>query len=289
MPSPTTIDLPIPTSWDEFENICADLLKCLWSDPYVVRNGRLGQRQHGVDIYGRPTYLKGQGSETAAAQCKRVEALTKEDIKAEIEQATEFKPPLEQYLLLTTLKRDARLQEYVRTQDWAINRVEILFWEELSLQISGFDKLLEKHFPEWFQTKTSKDDVIKKLVGAEPEDFDYDDSIGEYFYRTDINLRLIMNRPDGDEQFHESWVLKFEDPKAYKQEVYLEYNGKRIETFWFVYVDGTRYCIPYPKSANDLRISQLQYRLAGILNPPSIGYGIDHGLEVAGITVDPNL
>ena len=39
MPSPTTTDLPIPKSWDEFEDICADLLKRLWHDPYVVRHG----------------------------------------------------------------------------------------------------------------------------------------------------------------------------------------------------------------------------------------------------------
>ena len=107
MPSPTTTDLPIPKSWDEFEDICADLLKCMWRDPYVVRNGRSGQRQHGVDIYGKPVHLKGRDSETAGAQCKRVEALTEKDIKNEIEQATEFKPSLEEYLLLTTLKRDA--------------------------------------------------------------------------------------------------------------------------------------------------------------------------------------
>lgn len=286
MPSPTTTDLPKPKSWDEFEDICADLLKCMWSDPYVVRNGRSGQRQHGVDIYGKPVHLKGRGSETAGAQCKRVEALTEEDIKNEIEQATEFKPSLEEYLLLTTLKRDAGLQEYVRTQDWKISRVEILFWGDLSLQLSGSDELLKKHFPQWFQARTSIDDVIQMLLGAEPEDFDYDDSVGQYLYKSDIRLRLIMNRPDEMEPFEEPWVLKFQDPTSYKQEVYLEHNGTRIETFYFADVDGARYCIPYPKSANDLRISQLQYRLACILNGHM---GCDTGLSIAGITVDPNL
>ena len=288
MPSPTTTDLPIPKSWDEFEDICADLLKCMWSDPYVVRNGRSGQRQHGVDIYGKPVHfhLKGRGNETAGAQCKRVEALTEEDIKNEIEQATEFKPSLEEYLLLTTLKRDAGLQEYVRTQDWEINRVEILFWEDLSLQFSESDELLKKHFPLWFQTKTSIDDVIQMLLGAEPEDFDYDDSVGQYLYKRDIRLRLIMNRPDEMEPFEEPWVLKFQDSASHKQEVYLEYNGTRIETFYFAEVDGARYYIPYPKSAIDLRISQFQYRLTCILN----GYmECSTGLSIAGITVDPNL
>lgn len=287
MPSPTTTDLPIPNSWDEFEDICADLLKCMWSDPYVVRNGRSGQRQHGVDIYGKPVRLKGHGSETAGAQCKRVEALTEEEINSEIEQATGFKPPLEEYLILTTLRRDARLQEYIRTQeDWEINRVEILFWEDLSLQLSGSDELLMKHFPQWFQARTSIADIIQTLLGAEPEDFDYDDSVGQYLYKNDIRLRLIMNRPDEMEPFEEPWVLKFQDPVSYKQEVYLEYNGTKIETFYFAEIDGARYYIPYPKSAIDLRISQFQHRLTCILN----GYmGCDTGLSIAGITVDPNL
>ena len=288
MPSPTTTDLPIPKSWDEFEDICSDLLKCLWSDQYVVRNGRSGQKQHGVDIYGKPAHLKGRDSKTADAQCKRVEALTEEDIKNEIEQATEFKPSLEEYLLLTTLKRDASLQEYVRTQDWEINRVEILFWEDLSLQLSESDELLKKHFPLWFQTKTSKDDVLQMLFGADPKDFDYDDSIGQYLYKDDVNLRLIMNRPDEMESFYDPWVSNFPDRNGYKQEVYLEYNGKRIKKFWFVDVDNFHYCIPYPRSANDLRISPFQYHLARILNWP-FGYGIDQGLTIAGITVDSTL
>ena len=45
MPSPATTDLPIPKSWDEFEDICADLLKHRWGDPYVTRHGRPGQKQ----------------------------------------------------------------------------------------------------------------------------------------------------------------------------------------------------------------------------------------------------
>ena len=126
------------------------------------------------------------------------------------------------------------------------------------------------------------------LSGADPEDFDYDDSIGQYLYKDDVNLRLIMNRPDEMEPFYEPWVSNFPDPNGYKQEVYLEYNGKRIKKFWFVYVANFHYCIPYPRSANDLRISPFQYHLARILNWP-FGYEIEQGLTIAGITVDSTL
>ena len=289
MPSPTTTDLPIPKSWDELEDICADLLKRLWHDPYITRNGRSGQKQHGVDIYGKPIHLQGCGCGIAAAQCKRVVELTEGDIRNEIEQATGFNPKLEEYLILTTLKRDASLQKYVRTQAWPINRVEILFWEDLSLKLSDFDELLQKHFPGWFQTKTSKEDLIQRLSKADPEDFEYsesDDLICQYLYKADLGLRLIMDLSEEMESFEEPWVSNFQAKEGYKQAVYLKYNGALIETFWFVYVDGGRYCIPYPKSTNDRRISPFQYRLARILNQHTTGYGIDQGLEVAGITVD---
>ncbi len=59
MPNPPTTNLPRPKSWDEFEDICADVLKYLWKDPYTVRHGRSGQKQDGVDIYGQPEHLGG--------------------------------------------------------------------------------------------------------------------------------------------------------------------------------------------------------------------------------------
>lgn len=55
MPIIATSQLLPPESWEEFEDICADLFMLEWGDPAAVRHGRKGQRQHGVDIYGRPT------------------------------------------------------------------------------------------------------------------------------------------------------------------------------------------------------------------------------------------
>lgn len=289
MPSPATTDLPIPKSWDEFEDISADLLRRLWRDPYVNRHGRSGQKQFGVDIYGRPNHLKGQGSELAAAQCKRVETLTESDIDVEINQAANFTPKLEEYLLLTTLKRDASLQAHVRNSTWPIGRVEILFWDDISLQISQFDELLKKYFPRWFQSRISKNDIVQLLVDSIPDDFEYDDSIGQYLHKKDVSLRLQENRREEPRRFEEDWAQKFPDPNAYSQEVYLEYNGIRIETFWFTVVDGGRYVIPYPKSPIDLRISQFQYHLATILNINCYDLGLNYALNSAGITVDPTL
>jgi len=42
-----------PPSWDKFEEISADLFSRIWKDNQLVCYGRAGQRQHGVDIYGK--------------------------------------------------------------------------------------------------------------------------------------------------------------------------------------------------------------------------------------------
>jgi hypothetical protein len=286
MPSPSTTELPVPKSWDEFEDICSDLVSRKWRDPYVMRNGRSGQKQFGVDIIGRPVHLKGQGSGIAVAQCKRVQELKEADIATEIEACYSFQPLPEEYLILTTLPRDAKLQAFVRNAQWSIPRVEILFWDDLSLYLCEFDELLKKHFPRWFRSSTSKNDLVEFLVQSIPDDFEYDDSLGQYLHRHDVAVTLQLARPDELSPFEEAWVENFPDKHAYVQEVYLEYNGKRVETYFFADVDGARHLVPHPKSAADLRISRFQYHLARILNARINGNGIDHALKVAGIVVD---
>src|SRR5580658_595748 len=111
MPSPPTTDLPMPKSWDEFEDITADVLKGRWETPHVTRNGRSGQPQNGVDIYGRAKHLDGG---YAGAQCKRVDNISMTVIVGEVAKAETFKPPLKEYIIATTARRDAPLQEKIR-------------------------------------------------------------------------------------------------------------------------------------------------------------------------------
>jgi hypothetical protein len=59
MPNIPQTDLSPPQSWDEFEDIVADLYARLWGEPHVERYGRSGQAQQGVDIYSQPPHLDG--------------------------------------------------------------------------------------------------------------------------------------------------------------------------------------------------------------------------------------
>ena len=49
------IQLPPPANWQDFEDLCHRLWSSIWgTNPQ--KNGRQGQPQCGVDIYGMPPY-----------------------------------------------------------------------------------------------------------------------------------------------------------------------------------------------------------------------------------------
>lgn len=287
MPSPSTTNLPRPKSWDEFEDICADLLKRTWNDPDLVRNGRSGQPQHGVDCYGVPKYLDGAGTKKyAGAQCKNTDELTIEVVQKEVDKAKEFKPGLTEFFVMTTAPSDAKLQEAVRTQSWPFDRVHLKFWDDISLDLSGYDDLLQKHFPGWMKRTTTETQVLEMVLSSQPEDYRYDDGTGEFFHKSDVSLRIVFDRDEqADADFHESWVAKFPNPRGERQPVYIFYGQTRVMKVPCVYVDGARHIIPYPRSATALTINPFQYHIGLILNHHIQGYGFDFALKRAGITV----
>lgn len=78
MPTPSMARLPKLMDEKEFEKVVLDALKLRWKDPNASLNGRKGQAQDGVDIFGRPKWLSGS---FAGAQCKNSETLTISMIK----------------------------------------------------------------------------------------------------------------------------------------------------------------------------------------------------------------
>jgi len=140
-----------PKSWEQFEELCADLFQEAWQDPALVRHGRAGQRQHGVDIIAR------HGAQyPVGLQCKRrarwpVKKLTAAEIDKEVAAARKFYPPLESFYLLTTAVDDAPLQAHVR----AINKrhaakglfnVVLLGWSEIVRRATLREAVADKHF-----------------------------------------------------------------------------------------------------------------------------------------------
>ena len=103
MPTPATSKWPYPKHEDEWEDMALDALRIRWRDPDTRRNGRRGQRQHGVDIYGQPPGLDGY----AGGQCKNVAAPTFAMVQAEVAEAEKFRPPLKKFYFVAAAPRDA--------------------------------------------------------------------------------------------------------------------------------------------------------------------------------------
>jgi hypothetical protein len=151
MPTIASSELPVPKSWDEFEDICADLFGRIWNDHNIVRYGRMGQRQDGVDIRGQ---LPAGG--IAGVQCKKkrqwpVAELTTKDIDDEVAEALKFEPPLSEFTIATTAPNDGKLQAHVdvvteRLKTHGLFAVHLLGWNELSRRIADYPQLIEKHY-----------------------------------------------------------------------------------------------------------------------------------------------
>jgi len=112
MPALATIELPPPSDWNEFEDICADLFALTWNDQNAIRYGRQGQRQNGVDIRGRAV-----DGPIAGVQCKGKRQwpptkLTTREIDKQVAAALNFSPPLGQFTIVTTARDDAALQSH---------------------------------------------------------------------------------------------------------------------------------------------------------------------------------
>src|SRR5262249_18707370 len=151
MPIIATSQLLSPESWEEFEDICADLFMLDWGDPSAVRHGRKGQRQHGVDIYGHPTTAGHEGVQCKGKSVWPPAALTTTEITKEVNKAKKFSPPLCRFTIVTTANDDATVQAHARaiTERHAKRKlfsVHVLGWQELTRRIKTYDTLIEKYY-----------------------------------------------------------------------------------------------------------------------------------------------
>jgi len=128
-----------PENWQDFETLCKKLWGEIWDIPLKIKkNGRSGQSQSGVDVYGIP---KGENSYWGI-QCKGKDnytnaRLTKNEIENEIAKAKTFNPKLDVFIFATTMNKDVEIEEFVRLKDIESrenNSFEILLycWEDIA-------------------------------------------------------------------------------------------------------------------------------------------------------------
>ncbi|WP_440876154.1 hypothetical protein [Thalassotalea sp. PLHSN55] len=149
-----------PASWNDFESLCHMLWKEIWQDPNAQKNGRNGQAQNGVDIFGTPLYQE----EYEGVQCKDKNAqlgsiLTKKELLKECNNATNFLPKISRFTLAASCPNDAILQQEARLMNDEEEfpfKVNIWFWDEIEAEVRTRANLMDvfyKGFP--IETDTS--------------------------------------------------------------------------------------------------------------------------------------
>lgn len=163
-----------PKSWETFEDLCLALFKAIWSDPLAQKNGRRGQRQHGVDVFGS---AGGDGTTFFGVQCKGkdqglgVQATVRE-LEEELAKAEAWKPPLAHWTFATTAPTDAVLQEAARqlsAQRTAkgLFPVSVLGWGDVQALLVEHRGALKQFYPEVDSDLSSLIAELRAFSGGE--------------------------------------------------------------------------------------------------------------------------
>ena len=225
MPTYAGARMPPPDSWEEFENIVCSAAQNRWDNPNFALNGRNGQRQDGVDIYG--TDHNGQ---YVGIQCKNsTSQLAAKAILAEVVKARSFAPQLTYFFIATTMDSDVHLQRAVRkiSTDEKNNsgfQVGILSWPDIWADLVKDESRLFKHYP---QLKPAPSGVILrsptntftfpqdvKLFELFQKEIQHE-TVGYLLTNHDFNYPFLRAHSDPLFQFVEEWrspYLTFKDP-----------------------------------------------------------------------------
>lgn len=168
MPTRSTSVLPSPASWQEFEILVLAAAKLRWRSPNFYGNGRPGQKQQGIDVWGEPA----PGSRIGL-QCKNTvrRALALDTVNNEIANADEFTPALTEMYVATTAPRDATLQTAVRhlslaREQQGLFKVSVLFWEDISGDLASDQLVFAMHYPQFAPATPSPPTDDQVRLGA---------------------------------------------------------------------------------------------------------------------------
>jgi tetratricopeptide (TPR) repeat protein len=146
--------LPPPNEPAAFESICLDLFREVWGDPGAQKNGRSGQPQAGVDVFGK------DGGVPVGVQCKQKDGLlrsrlTVAELEREVGEARGFEPPLRRFILATSGPRDGKVQQRARELSAPGFEVEVWSWEEIWHELYPRRELLSRIRPVYWPMLSS--------------------------------------------------------------------------------------------------------------------------------------
>jgi tetratricopeptide (TPR) repeat protein len=152
----TSVEIPKPKDWQAFERHCRLLFEYSLHDAAVQNNGRSGQRQHGVDIFGK----RGGGiGPQVGVQCKGKSAdyggaVTDKELAAELEKTKKFRPELEEFIIVTTAPDDAKIQQAARLIEKKVRgegrnlSIQVWGWGRVQDEVNRFPEVIRAFHPD---------------------------------------------------------------------------------------------------------------------------------------------
>ncbi|MER8811252.1 PIN domain-containing protein [Mesorhizobium australicum] len=149
----TSIEIPKPGDFANFQRKCKVLFECVLNDPNVKEFGTAGQCQDGIDLLG---VRRSQALDHwVGIQCKLTEKekLKKGTVAEEAAKALSIKPPLNEFIVATTAKDDVAMdKEAAEFTDEQAKlgrdfRVSVWGWGTLETQILQHQRALDAFMP----------------------------------------------------------------------------------------------------------------------------------------------
>lgn len=169
--------IPPPKSWEKFEDLTRALFAAVWKSPLTQKNGRTGQKQHGVDVYGASEAIAGKNF---GVQCKGKNGgygakATTAEFDAELTKAENFKPALGHWAFATSAPNDGPLQEHARRvseqrQSEGRFPVVVIGWETFQALLSSHQAVIEEFYPEQAGDLPKIMEALRALPGADELD-----------------------------------------------------------------------------------------------------------------------
>jgi len=146
------LNLSYPSNWADFQDLCFQLWKEMWRDPDAHPNGRNGQAQNGVDIWGKNMF----DHDYSGVQCKGKNGnyqsqLTTNEIDSECKKAINFQPKLTSFIMATTSPRDVKVQQHCRNltiQCIYPFSVDTWSWDDIEDEVQCRPTIMERFYPE---------------------------------------------------------------------------------------------------------------------------------------------
>ena len=267
MSSLLNTQIPPPASWEKFEDMCRDLWRLLWNDPNAQKNGRQGQAQAGVDVYGQPD----GGSEWAGVQCKGKDnyaekTLTVKELRDEVDKAKKFTPPItKEYVMATTGLRDAKIQQVAReiTQQHkkeGLFPVHVWFWEDIKDKFAEYPELIKKYYPDLYATTIGNaqiEQILDKLTAQQESQNKILEDVQRIEQNGGIQIEAIISgalKSEYEEELNYSRDLISE----YKPLAALEFLNRLRDRIWSKADSNTRYRLLTNIGTSNIALDDIQ-------------------------------